>query len=377
MFEYTRFDILEVAEACGIKLNSRTLDRAEVEAWCPFCPTESTDYHMYLNRYKERFYCQKCSASGNSVSLYARIYQISNKEAAERLSDGEFAAQEAPEKGMSLGKPKHPDYTGAPLQRCHDVYYDMLSAMTLSRQHEENLLSRGLSQKCIRRNMYRSMPENAYLRCQIAGHLAKRHDLYGVPGFYYSRYGHWELAGKPGILIPVCDRNGYIQGLQIRLDNTDKKKYRWLSSNPDNGFPYGASSSVWVHVTGNRHSRECELTEGALKGDTASHLSGDRLFVCTAGASSIRYLADTLRALGVKKVNGCYDMDKVTEYYELARRRRENPFDEEAAKPCPLERMEATVYETGLDYERRIWTPVLNGIDDYYLDWVSRQQKAG
>ncbi len=75
------------------------------------------------------------------------------------------------------------------------------------------------------------------------------------------------LAGVPGILIPICDHEGYIQGLQIRLDNVDKKKYRWLSSNPDNGYPYGVASSVWVHVVGNRGGAECEFTEGALKGE--------------------------------------------------------------------------------------------------------------
>ena len=373
MFTYKKFDIVEVAERCGILLNSRTLGRAEIEAWCPFCPTQSSDYHMYLNPVKERFYCQKCSAGGNSVSLYARIHAISNKEAVECLSNGDFSEME-----ITAARPaQKPGPVIAPLQRRHDVYYDMLAAMELLPSHCSNLMARGLSMERIRQNMYRSMPESYYKRRRIAENLAKRHDLRGVPGFYYSDDGRWELTGKPGILIPVCDRDGYIQGLQIRLDNAQKKKYRWLSSNPHNGFPYGTASTVWVHITGNRTGMECEITEGALKGDVASYLSGDRLFVCTAGAGSTQYLTDTLRALGIKKVNGCYDMDKIAEYDELVRRRRENPFDKEAAKPCPLEKMEAAVYATGLAYERRIWTPALNGIDDYYLDWVSQRQKAG
>jgi hypothetical protein len=55
MVEYEKFDIVEVAAACGIELNPRTLGRAEVEAWCPFCPTVSSGCHLYLNPGKERF----------------------------------------------------------------------------------------------------------------------------------------------------------------------------------------------------------------------------------------------------------------------------------------------------------------------------------
>lgn len=377
MLDYDKFDIVAVAEGCGIKFNSRTLGRAEVEAWCPFCQSKSSDYHLYLNREKEMFFCQKCSASGNSVSLFARIHGISNKEAALRLSGGSFDST-----SRAVAAPAHQKiitqgFGLAPLARRHDVYYDMLSQMRLSEQHRTNLAERGLSRERIVQGMYRSMPEDIYKRRNIAETLAKNHNLRGVPGFYYSKYGHWELAGVPGILIPVCNPDGYIQGLQIRLDNADKKKYRWVSSNPDNGYPYGTASSVWVHVTGDRSGFECDITEGALKGDVASYLSGGRLFVCAAGVNSIQYLGDTLRALGVKKVNGCYDMDQVTLYYELVKKRRENPFDKDAAKPCPLERMEAEVRAAGIAYERRIWSPELNGIDQYYLDWFTYQQKAG
>ena len=304
MFEYRKFDIVEVAERCGISLDSRTLHRVEVEAWCPFCPTKSSSYHLYLNKDKERFICYKCSAKGNSVTLYAQIYGVDNKEASERLS-GECRElpTEASEKTAAV-----PGYELAPLRRRHDVYYDMLTAMSLTESHLSDLTGRGLPSGRVRHNMYRSMPRSFYKRRAIAGFLANRHDLRGVPGFYYSQYGHWELWGKPGVLIPICDADGYIQGLQIRLDGVSKKKYRWLSSNPDYDLPYGTASSTWVHVAGNRDNGEAFITEGGLKGDVASCLSGgDLLFICTAGASGIRLLADTLRSLRIAKVYGCYD----------------------------------------------------------------------
>jgi len=373
MFEYKKFDIINVAERCGIKFKTRTLSRAEIEAWCPFCPTQSSDYHMTLNREKERFYCHKCSAGGNSVTLYAMIYGVDNREASERLAGG-FDAP-LPEIEKKPAAQKLPGYEPAPIRQRHDAYYSMLEMMKLSGRHMKDLTDRGLSRDRIALNMYRSMPINLSEKRKIAAELAKRHDLRGVPGFYYSGI-RWELCGKPGILIPVLDMQGYIQGLQIRLDGAKMKKYRWLSSNPEYGLPYGTPSSVWIHVTGNRGSGEAFITEGGLKGDIASYLSGDRLFICTAGATSIRFLPEVLASLNVRKVIGCYDMDKLTELKALLQKRHDDPRDESAKKPCPLEKMEAVVRKTGLPYDRCEWEPELNGIDDYYLNHFIRYQKA-
>ena len=69
-------------------------------------------------------------------------------------------------------------------------------------------------------------------------------------------------------------------------------------------------------------------------------------------------------------------LDKLAELRELERRRRGNPLDAEAAKPCALEKMEAAVKATGLPYERCEWEPELNGIDDFYLDRLRRQKAS-
>ena len=55
--------------------------------------------------------------------------------------------------------------------------------------------------------------------------------LAGVPGFYRDDSGAWTfIHEKRGILIPVRDRYGRIQGLQLRRDNVEKRKFRWVSS---------------------------------------------------------------------------------------------------------------------------------------------------
>ena len=76
---YDTFDIVEVAEKCGIVLKAHSSKDVEVQGLCPFCGDRK--YHLGLNRKLERFHCFRCKEKGNSVSLYAKINGISNREA--------------------------------------------------------------------------------------------------------------------------------------------------------------------------------------------------------------------------------------------------------------------------------------------------------
>lgn len=346
---YVKIPILDAAEQCGININPRTKNRTEVEAYCPFC--EGSSNHLFLNTDSDKFYCQKCGARGNSVSLYAKVMNLSNREAFEQLSIGKVF--KFPQKRI-----KSHDNDGylADLSIRHDVYYDMLSLLSLSEHHKQNLLNRGLSEERICENRYRSMPADWQTRKQIANKMSQNYDLRGMPGFF-TQDGQWNLCGKAGIIIPVCNINGYIQGCQIRLDNTDKKKYRWLSSNPQYGFENGTRAYSWVHVTGNRHSGSCTgspkvacVTEGGLKGDIASYLRDETLFVCVPGVCNTELLVDTLKELDVKRVVGCYDMDcGVNSDVQIA-----------------LDKMKLEIKQKlHIEYEPFAWNPKYNGIDEY------------
>ena len=61
----------------------------------------------------------------------------------------------------------------------------------------------------------------------------------------------------------------------------------------------GTRSYSWIHVTGDTTRKRAYLTEGPLKGDVASFLAHDALFVCTGGVNSLNGLTDTLRSLNV------------------------------------------------------------------------------
>ena len=106
---------------------------------------------------------------------------------------------------------KPPEPEPKPLAMRHDVYYDMLSHLTLSPKHHNDLLSRGLSEERISQNMYRSLPSGTSARRLLAGMLSDFHDLEGIPGFYVDKDGFWNISGHSGLLVPYCTMDGYIQ----------------------------------------------------------------------------------------------------------------------------------------------------------------------
>ena len=85
--KYEDFDIVEVAKQCGVQFHPYDHNRAEYKALCPFCG--DTKYHLGLNREMDRFHCFRCTEKGNSVSLYAKTHNISNREAYEIIRNGD------------------------------------------------------------------------------------------------------------------------------------------------------------------------------------------------------------------------------------------------------------------------------------------------
>ena len=158
------------------------------------------------------------------------------------------------------------------------------------------------------------------------------------------------IAGRSGLLIPVRTADGLIQGLQIRLDGARaKRKYRWLSSGGLNG---GTESEAFIHVTGDRYRNTVYVTEGPLKGDAASLLSGDALFVCVPGVNVSRGLFETLSALGAKNIALAFDADRLI-----------NPNVKRAAESTAAYLRRAF----GARVTVKSWDAACKGIDDYCL----------
>ena len=344
---FKKIPIVDTARRCGLVLDSRTLSRSEVGASCPFCGDHGEGkYHLSLNTDTDQFRCILCGESGNSVTLYARLHGIGNKEAYLELGR-EGKVYPFPQQPVSQYTEKEP----RPLEDRHAVYSAMLHLLCLKDEHRENLRGRGFSDERIEANEYKSMPETEAGRRMLASALRSfGYELDGIPGFR-TYYGEWTLSGPNGFLIPVRNKDGLIQGLKIRLDDSSQpdRKYRWLSSR---NLPNGTRSRSWVHVTGNVQSRTAFITEGPLKGDAASFLSDDALFVCIGGVNAVDGLKETLIELGVDRVIEAMDMDQMT-----------NPQVRKA-----VQNIRKTVCSIpNLRYSKYVWNPAYKGVDDYLL----------
>lgn len=166
-----------------------------------------------------------------------------------------------PQKQSSVAKNKA---ILAPVERRHLIYEELLSALTLSREHADDLERRGLSDTTIAREFYASMPNPSKLK-SICDELAAKYDLNGVPGFYTNENNKWRLCNmKSGFFIPYRDASNKIQALQFRCDD-NKPKYCWVSSsNKTNGVSSGAQihiAQAWLSQT----VEEVIVTEGGLK----------------------------------------------------------------------------------------------------------------
>ena len=228
----------------------------------------------------------------------------------------------------------------------HATYTALLQSLTLASDHRENLLSRGLSPEEIHRLGYKTTPVLGF--SSLAKRLREK-GLYlaGVPGFYKNQ-SQWTLKipGR-GILIPVRDIQGQIQGLQVRLDNVEKRKFRWLSSN---GLEEGCGTKTWVHLAGEPRPLVL-LTEGPMKADVIHFLTGQTV-LAVAGVNSLSQLKpalEKLQAAGMEKVMTAFDMDYLINPHVRAGQ----------------ENLAHLLDQCGISYGTYLWDPRYKGLDDY------------
>ena len=208
------------------------------------------------------------------------------------------------------------------------VYSALLAKLPLHANHVENLETRGLKRD---RNAtspaahpipfrlaagypagYRTLGKDrlAAVQSLIAAGMEK--SLPRVPGFVVKEKDgrrYWTVAGWGGLLIPVRDVKGRIVAILMRKDEGQTgSKYTYLSSKKHGGPGPGAP----VHVPLNRpaNSATVRVTEGALKADVATALSG-MLTIGSPGVSAWRRAAPLLRELGATNARLALDADAV------------------------------------------------------------------
>ena len=242
------FHMWDIVSLLGLPMPS---GRSSYYIQCPCCDENPRKKHLNINLKKEVFRCPRCGISGGIFDLYALYTGVPRdrvkKDLAERLGAPELITYQK-KKVVYEQKEECPL---ADIELRNHVYAALLSKLSLAADHKENLLSRGLKEPNIERLGYKTTPVVGM--SAIAKQLQSEGlSLAGVPGFYRDKNGAWTFVHeKRGILIPVRDRFGRIQGLQIRRDNVSRRKFRWVSSAE---MEDGCRAEGWTHLAGDRKS---------------------------------------------------------------------------------------------------------------------------
>jgi len=317
---------------------------------CPNCDNEQGK-HLNIHLEKDVFRCPRCDSKGGVFDLYALFTGLPRDSVLADLRS----------RMGSYSVPPRPRPTPAPSVEspCADIavrdatYRALLAKLTLASDHHLNLTNRGLSPEVIARNGYRTTPlvNGRALSKQL---LNEGHTLAGVPGFYMKE-GLWSFVPEQrGILIPVRDVQGRIQGLQVRRDNALKRKFRWISSA---SYTDGCRAEGWTHFVGPPREKII-LIEGPLKADVVHHLTGHTV-LAVPGVNAMTHLEKTLlvlRKLGVRHIMSAFDMDFL-----------QNPHVQGG-----YETLTEKLMTLGFRYGTYLWNPDYNGLDDYVWEGCRR-----
>lgn len=217
------------------------------------------------------------------------------------------APTEAPAGVVSIQQPVQP----AEPHVLHRVNRALLDGLPLHRRHRKALHRRGLPDHEIARRGYSTLPRQS--RADIARLLVERFGAdvcRGIPGLYSNDSNGqrwWGLAGMPGLLIPVRNLDGQIVGLKVRADAAcDSGKYTYVSSRRRGGV--GPGAPVHVPLCERRSYEIVRITEGELKADVATALSGV-LTLSIPGVSAWRNVLPILCVLEPRVVHLAFDAD--------------------------------------------------------------------
>ena len=237
---------------------------------CPCCDSRSRDKHLNINLRKEVFRCPKCGVSGGIFDLYSLYTGIPRDDVREAMAErlGISGQSYRPPKKVVVKEVEESPV--ADIETRHKTYTALLGKLSLASDHTENLLQRGLKEDEIRQLGYRTTPVVGMTK--MAKELVQEGcALSGVPGFYRTEDGQWKFTvNQRGILIPVRDGKGRIQGMQIRRDDAKKRKFRWVSSTE---LKNGCKAEGWTHLAGTS-AETMLLTEGPMKADVIHALTG-------------------------------------------------------------------------------------------------------
>lgn len=387
------FNLRDICYLEGIPVPNRT----HCQINCINCGKKKLD----LDFGEDVFKCWTCGIQGGLLQFYAYCEgdgNMSPSDARREIMEKLFGTQpekkeeknkwyeKMKERRKQIAEEEIPQSDTRPVEDLNATYDALLNILTLSKDHEDDLVKRGLSREYISKRKYRTYPLSAY--DEIPRKLLEDGKyLDGIPGMYKAG-GRWMLREmKRGIMIPIINRNDMIVGFQIRKDNnllkttykTDsmgnylldsngnkivdkvESKFTWLSSK---GKLCGTGTPAFVHHACEFERKDGEkvpklsinkgilLTEGPLKADIFHEIT-DYPAISVPGVSCQTQLKDALiylKQLGFETVYNGFDMDYV---------KNQNVYN-------ALEENYKLILQIGLHLVRVHWNPEMKGIDDYY-----------
>jgi hypothetical protein len=192
------------------------------------------------------------------------------------------------------------------------LYRVLLCSLELSEQDRDSLLGRGLRDKDIKRNGYRTLTPESSERAvnklidKVGMEAAQK--LPGVAWYFYQHPKHGKQkfsrpAVSSGLLIPVRDDRRRIIACQVRTGNPDRK-YVWFSGQ-------NASSGAPAHVPAGvrKIGEKVRVIEGPLKADVVHALDPSVPTLAVPGVANWQKILPVLKRAGVKQVQIAFDAD--------------------------------------------------------------------
>ena len=360
---------------------------------CPFCGGHRK---MNINPDKGVYSCPRCGRSGGFLKLHMELARLSDTKSAKHDLDQRYGVMDEPSRkavSVQAARASHyvPENKAARIEKRDAIYRKWLELLPLNEDHLAEIHSerRGwMDDEFIDHMGYKSyaegniqcnginytLPEYAYLSAAHVMNMApdqyfSRFDHSDIPGFMLTRNNHLLSQREENcLLIPVRNRAGRISFLQQKYPKLPEnatqqekdsfKKYGRYGSYGETGCSTSGIESI--HYTGFDFARNCIstpknvcLTEGVLKADIASYLSG-KPFIALVGVSVYSQLDNELSFLkshGTENIFVCTDMDYMTN--ENVKRAMETIIEK--------------IRKTGLRAVFCSWDPEEKGIDDVLI----------
>lgn len=156
---------------------------------------------------------------------------------------------------------------------------------------------------------------------------------------------------------PGAQPRGLIQGLQIRRDNVEKRKFRWVSSADKKD---GCRAEGWTHLAG--EVNPClVLTEGPMKADVIHTLTGLTVLAVPGvnTLTQLRLTLEELRVAGLTTIKTAFDMD----------------FSSNQHVQNGFKSLTALLDEMGFQFGTYLWDPRYKGLDDYIWECCLQRRR--